>query len=281
MKRLFAIIIALVLSFAVFSCTAFAENDDSDITAYVSVSVKGELAASYVKVNVADADEDGAITVSDVLYALHEANYDGGAEAGFATAMTEYGLSMTKLWGDTSGCFGYYLNNASCMSLADAVKDGDYVYAFVYSDADTWSDSYSYFDKNAVSIDAGDNLTLTLSAAGYDAEWNPVTLPVGNATIYVNGQAVDAKTDADGKIVITLDEAGSYVVSASCEDSIITPPVCIVTVNADAIDVESSGSDSSSVPEPGDASSAYGVAIIAMIAACAFVFVSKKRAYEK
>lgn len=281
MKRLFTVAMALVLLVSAFNCIAFAENNDSDIEAFVSVSVKGELVASYVKVNVADADGDGVITVSDVLYALHEANYDGGSDAGFATAMTEYGLSMTMLWGDTSGCFGYYLNNASCLSLSDEIKDGDYVYAFVYSDADTWSDSYSFFDNNTVSCNAGDNVTLTLSAAGYDAEWNPVTLPVANATIYVNGQATDTKTDADGKVTLVLDEAGSYVVSASCDDPIITPPVCIATVKAVGVDVESSGTDSGSVPAPGDTSDAYRLAVVAIVTACTIVFVCKKRAYEK
>ncbi|MBO7666544.1 MAG: hypothetical protein J6S70_03845, partial [Clostridia bacterium] len=93
-----------------------------------------------------DADADGVLTISDALYAAHEAAYEGGAAAGFAAATTEYGLSLTKLWGvENGGSYGYFVNDNSAMSLADPLSDGDEVVAFIYTAAD-WSDAYSFFD---------------------------------------------------------------------------------------------------------------------------------------
>ena len=60
--------------------------------------------------------------------------------------MTQYGLGISKLWGDTSMCYGYWLNNASCWSLEDVVADGNHLVAFGYTDGEFWSHSYAKFD---------------------------------------------------------------------------------------------------------------------------------------
>jgi hypothetical protein len=137
---------------------------------------------------------------------------------------------MTMLWGDESGAFGYCVNNASAMSLFDEVKVGDHVYAYVYSDQMTWSDSYSYFDVSLVETAAGEQMTLTLFCVGYGEDWMPVTSPVAGAVITVDGAASEYRTDEEGKVTLTLDKKGSYTISATSETMTLVPPVCIVRV---------------------------------------------------
>lgn len=230
MKKVLSLALSLLMLLGCMSVSAFAQDDT--VTVFVSVANKGELVAAQVAVDVADIDDDGAFTVNDALYALHEAVYEGGAQAGYGYYIhKDYGLSLAKLWGDTSGSFGYYVNNASCWSLADTVKDGDYVNAFVYSDTKFYSDTYCFFSEYTVTADKGEEIELTLSGAGYDAFWNPVTVPVVGAEITVDGVKTGVTTDENGKAVIVIDEAGEHVISAVSASKTLVPPVCTADVN--------------------------------------------------
>ncbi len=227
MKKVITLFTTLALLLSLLAIGAAAQEQT---TVFVTIAVKGELVATLVAVPVEDVDGDSALTVNDALYIAHQNLYDGGVDAGYGYYTGDYGLSMSKLWGDESGSFGYYLNNASCMSLADTVKNGDRVTAFVYASAD-WSDVYSYFDINRTVIDAGQSVTLTLCAAGYDENWAPITYPVEGATVTVDGRATSLVTDAEGKVTLTL-EAGEHVISATHGTLTLVPPVCTATVNA-------------------------------------------------
>ena len=231
MKKLVSIILCAFLLTSCMSLFAFAEGESIEV--YVSISNKGALAVAYEKVTVTDIDDDNKLTINDALYAIHKAKYQGGVDAGYSYFETEqYGLSIGTLWGDKSGCFGYYLNNASAWSLSDEVKNGDYVYGFVYSDTEYWSDSYSFFEKTTLTANAGEEITLTLSKTGYDENWNTVTEPLTDATITVNGQKTEIKTDKDGKAVIKIDASGNYTISAVADSGYIVPPVCMASVTA-------------------------------------------------
>lgn len=253
MKKILAVMLALLMFVGCLGISALAVTDS--VTVSVSIADKGEIVAANVQIVVTDKDEDGVLTINDALCALHDAVYEGGAAAGYDSVMTEeYGLSLTKLWGDTSGVFGYYLNNASAWSLSDAVTDGDDLYAFIYKDTDNWSDAYSFFDVNSVSAKAGEDFTLTLCKAGYDAEWNPITVPVAGATVTINGEATEYKTDTEGKVTFAVDKADNYVISATASDGIIVPPVCVATI------IESEDN----IPEPGDDSAVVYFIILAI-----------------
>ena len=229
MKKMFSVMLALLMALSLMSVTAFA--DDESATVYVSIANKGELAAAQIEVTVTDIDNDGALTVNDALYAAHEASYSGGANAGYSYYVhKDYGLSLGKLWGDTSGNFGYYLNNASCWSLSDTVKDGDYLNAFIYSDSKYYSDTYCFFSEYKISADANTDIELTLSGAGYDTNWNPVTVPVAGAEITVDGVGTGVKTDANGKATIQIDGNGDYIISAKSSTQTLVPPVCTAEI---------------------------------------------------
>lgn len=239
-KRIFSWFLTLVMVLGMLPMTALAEENDR-ITAYVTIADRGELEIAHKGVTVVDQNEDGNFDIDETLYAAHEAFYRGGAESGYSAYSGEYGLSLGKLWGDESGAFGYYVNDASAWSLGDTVEDGDYVVAFIYQDAETWSDVYSFFDKSTASVkleETSAELELTLSCK----DWTSTYLLEG-AAVTVDGETMtdeegnEVVTDAEGKVTISFDEEGTYIVSATKEDKNLVPPVCVVTVG----DSETSG----------------------------------------
>lgn len=227
MKKLMIVVMSLAMLLGL-STVAFAE----DTNVYVTIADnEGKIAIAQKPVTVTDVDGDGALTVGDALTCAHEAYYEGGAEAGIKTSIGSYGLQLDLLWGYDNGTgYGYLVNNAFSMGLGDPVKDGDYVYAYIYRDLTAWSDTYCFFDKNTVSAKEGDKVTLTLSAAGYDENYAQLNSPVEGAKILVNGTAADVVTDAEGKAEITLSVSGDVVISAEKEGMVMVPPVCLATV---------------------------------------------------
>ena len=217
---------------------AIATGTDA-VDAAVTICDGGEFPAlACADVAVTDKDADGALTVYDALYCAHEQYYKDGAE-GFGATMTDYGISMTKLWGNVNGYgFGYYVNDAAAWSLTDPIAEGDYISAFVYTDTENYSDAYSYFDVKATQTDAGETIALTLSKLEWVSEpteedpyaGSMQSKPVADAAILLDGEATDYKTDAEGKVSVTLKGMGDYVISAKAADGVIVPPACKVTL---------------------------------------------------
>lgn len=226
MKKVLSVLLALLMFV---SLTASAE--ETAPTVYVSISDDtGALVLAYAPVALTDKDGDGALTICDALIAAHEECHPDGAEA-FLAEDTEWGKSMYRLWGvENGGSYGYCVNDASALSLVDPVKDGDHVKAYAYTDLTAWSDTYSYFTAPVAAAAANADISLTLFAAGYDENWNPVTLPVAGAILTVNGEKTEVVTDETGNAVLNFAEAGTYTVSAVSDTMTLVPPVCIVTV---------------------------------------------------
>ena len=213
MKKFLSILVTALLVTALAAPAKALAADSANVKITISDSSKN-LVVVDEEVTVTDVDNDGALTINDALYAAHEKFYEGGAEAGYASASTEWGLSLTKLWGEENGgSYGYYVNDAMAMSLGDTVKDNDRVKAYVYSDLTAWSDAYSYF-----------------YAMGFDESFNPVANPVEGAVITFNGEETDYVTDANGKVTIDLAdyEAGKYGISATSDSVNLVPPVHVV-----------------------------------------------------
>ena len=167
-RKAIAFVLTLAMLFSIVPVAAWADDSSDTTTAYVTIVDQGEIVMAHQKVTVTT----GSAIIDDFLKQAHEDSYEGGASAGYASAEGSYGLSITKLWGKdktvlnvASASFGYYVNNASAWSLADSVKDGDHIVAFVYSDQTGWSDKYSYFNTDAITITTGSNLALQLNAA--------------------------------------------------------------------------------------------------------------------
>ena len=305
MKKTVCLTITLLMLFACAFTTASA--DELSAVVCVTIANKGTIPVAHEKVQVTDIDNDNALTVNDALYAVHKAKYDGGADAGYSSYYGDYGLSLQKLWGDNSGSFGYYLNNVSCWSLADEVKDGDCVTASIYSDTDFYSDMYVYFDISETTVSENEEITLTLSGASYDDNWNPVTIAVENATITANGVDTEYKTDKDGKVTIKLGNAGTVIISAKSDTAVLVPPVCVVQVNATQTttadqtttvketvkvketatdvetvsDIESENNNFKPSPNTGVNSDIAVCVALSAIALCGIVITMKKKSNEK
>jgi len=227
-KRPLALLLSLLLLTAILPAAALAA-DSADV--YVTLSVAGELVKAQQPVTVTDANGSGALDIDDVLRAFHDACYPGGAAAGYASETTSFGLSLKKLWGDTSGYFGYYVNNASAWSLADEVVDGDWITAFVYADQTDWSDQYAFFSADRITAAIGQPVSLTLYAYSYDADWNLVAAPLADAAVSVSDTASTYTTDENGSFTLTFSKSGAYTVTAAAEGAVLVPPVCTVIVD--------------------------------------------------
>ena len=226
MKRIIVVLMSFVLVFAA-SAAVLPASAAEGISVYVTIA-NGELEVCAEKITVTDIDADGKITVKDALTAIHEKENKGGFD--FATG--DYGPYATMLWGVGTTAVGYLVNNKPSSSLADEIKDGDYVAAYVYTDKTGYTDAYSYFDKTVVSSATGEDVVLTLNKLGYNEKWETVASPVENAVIYIDGKATEYKTDANGSVTISIENVGEHIISAKAEGQLLVPPVCRLTVES-------------------------------------------------
>lgn len=220
------------------------------IDVYVTISDAGQVVVMQKPVEAKDRNEDGKIDVDEVLYEAHASFYPDGA-AGYGSVMSPYGLSISRLWGDESGCFGYWLNDASCWSLADVVEEGDYLTAFIYKDKTGWSDAYTRFGKKVYAAVEDKASTVSLEIAGYDASWNTVFSDLEGASItaYKDGKEVAEKDytvveTGDGKYEVTFADAGTYYLvsnnnksaaaSTGAASKTLVPAVCKVVCTEEA-----------------------------------------------
>ncbi|MBO4501024.1 MAG: hypothetical protein J5760_02180 [Clostridia bacterium] len=224
MKKALSLVLALVMVLMISAVFAAAKAP----VVYVTIA-NGELVLVREKITLKDVDGDGALTIYDALYLAHEAKYKGGAAAGFGTATGDYGLYISKLWGvENGGSYGYFLNDASAYGLTEPLTDGDELYAFVYTDATYFTDAYSYFD-----VKQGKNsVELTFYVGSYDENWNTVFTATEGAEITIDGVATGIKTNRNGRATVSVDTAGTHVVSATLEGALIVPPVCTLKKSA-------------------------------------------------
>ncbi|MBQ1515908.1 MAG: S-layer homology domain-containing protein, partial [Lachnospiraceae bacterium] len=198
---------------------------------------EGNVPVALQTVTVSDVNHNYMLDVDDALYAVHEQFYEGGAAAGYATAQTQWGASISKLWGDDCGSYGYYLNNAACWSLADPIAAGDTLAAFVYQDSVGWSDVYAWFDEFGYTAAPQAPIDVMLSVVGWDENWNAVTQEFTGADIALYNMdmtAVDAaqytaEEVGEGHYTLTL-PAGTYYLIATAADRLTVPAVAKVTV---------------------------------------------------
>lgn len=254
MKKALSLVLALVMVLMLSAIFAAAKSP----VVYVTIA-NGELVLVREKVTLKDVNGDGKLTVYDALYLAHKAKYKDGVN-GFGTAVGDYGPYISKLWGvENGGSYGYFVNDASAFSLADPLTDGDELYAFVYTDTTNFSDSYSYFD-----VKQGKNsVELTFYVASYDENWNTVFTATEGAEITVDGAATGIKTDRNGKATVSVDTAGTHVVSATLDGALIVPPVCTLKRSA--------------TPNAGD-TGIIVLAIVGVISLAAFGMVRSKKA---
>lgn len=274
MKKLLGILAAMALLLGCFSLNLSAETPDS-INITVNLTAKGQLQVAEKSTRVSDVDGDGKITVNDALTIAHDESFPGGAAAGYGAKNTDYGLSIVKLWGIEQGySYGYYINDQAAWSLNDVLKEGDCLYAFAYKDAENATDRYSFFDRHALEVKAGDEITLTLKKYEYGPDYETLTLPVYRAKITLNGKETEYETDENGKVTLRLDEAGRVLIGAVDKEGILVPPVCIATVKGEQTPTVTPGKT------PTGDHSEWGV-LLAMVSASGALLCLKKQIHAK
>lgn len=239
MKKVLCLLVCLFVLSPV--TLVFAEK--SSVQVYVSVSLREDtVALALQKVTVTDADGDGVVSIADALYAAHESCFEGGAAAGLLVEKTAYGLSLGKLWGVANGgSYGYYLNNASPMSLADPVADGDCVYAYCYTDTTTYSDTYCFFNQTTYSASVDSPVSFVVKSMGFDAAWQPVSAPMAGLEITVDGVATQVLSAQDGSFTLSFDKPGTYRISAQSADLVLVAPLAQVVVSPESAPVTGDG----------------------------------------
>ena len=230
-----------------------------------TVSNKGVLAttsdgkaAIELPVTVKDVNKDGILTYHEALVALHEAYCPSGYDPGDGF--------VQKFWNvvtDPTGSYYFLKNNADPhLGVADksnVVTQGDKLYCCVFTDEKNWSDAVSYFTQTAVTAQAGKAFTLNLQGGSSMAVggYNPGDIAGAQVGIWKDGKftAIDgAVTDKNGNVSLTLNKAGTYIISAKGEvqteianwaggkgDEVITvtapltAPYCVVTVTGSVV----------------------------------------------
>lgn len=230
----------------------------TEITAVEGTAAKYGLENAKPGHLVGDSIKAGQVSVLDALLCAHEAVY--GAAFTKDTMSSHFGGSssfVTKIFG-VDGSIGYAVNDRLPVGPKYdgyaineyALSEGDDVYFFIYA-SPYWGDYLSYFDKKQLTVNAGEEVTLTLS--GYMAmeqmgtpgkDTRPITTMEN-----IEGAEIDlldenegklefgdylGETDENGKVKLKFDKAGTYYVSAIGESSTtfpITGPWCEITVN--------------------------------------------------
>jgi len=220
----------LVMVSSLLMLPAFAEIVRPELDVYVSIT-DGENKLAYAKVTVYDYSGDGQFSLHEALYYAHVWFYEGGAVEGYATEKTAYGRTLKKLWGKENGTgFGYCVNDIPAMSMDMPLKKGDHVHAYVYTDTENFSDTYSFFDQVYFQAKKDESVTLTLKAVTYDENWNPISVPVTDAYVTLNGEKTDFRTDEEGKVTVTFEKGGQTLVGAVSDSMTLIQPSCLVRV---------------------------------------------------
>lgn len=229
-KRLLSLLLALTMALSLVTTGAWAADS---IQVTVTIANRGAIAVgkndtlmAQVPVTVTDLNGDGKFTYEEAMVAAHKAYCEQG-EAGFVIN----GSWVTTLWGGTEGVGGFYRNNTLTATVnQETIQNGDALTAFSYADTTNWSDKYSFFDQDTVSVKTGETLTLNLKKQGY----NEAATPANAALVTVDNEGafheLNVATNDKGNATLSFDQAGTYVVSAYGSEDILVPPVCIVTV---------------------------------------------------
>ena len=213
----------------------------ADAVVHMTVSVAGNFAKDKDSkamiqrdVTVKDLDSNGVLTYDEALIAAHNEYYDGGAAAGYATENSDYGLKITKLWGDGSGAYSYCLNDVFCNGLSDTVKADDYLTAYSFKDAENYSDAYTKFNQKEYKVSTGSQMTASVKKASFDEAGKLVYTDCDGAVLSAYDSdlqplGADAYT-VDG-YKVTFHKAGTYYLTATGTDNMnLVPAAAKVTV---------------------------------------------------
>ncbi len=248
-KKLLSLLLSITMLLSLLSVPAASAQEESTVTAYLSVSRHGAFVTtnegSPLALSPVTLTGQESYTFDDLFVTAHDLYFDGSADKGYLSADIGYGSpSIVKFWGEETQNVGYQINGGInfAMGLSQPVTDGDIVDVTLYQSLSSDTEYYAKFDAYEKSVSVNDPVTLCLTAGTeYDASWNYVFTPISDAIMTVNGVATDILTDANGNATLTFRHPGTYIVSANKTKqasnetvTAITAPVCRVTVTEPA-----------------------------------------------
>ena len=257
---------ALALGFTAFvQPTAMAADTPGAVTAHLTVSLNdadgnpgfakardgSEMTAKAVQVS--DRDYDGELTVYDLLVCAHESLAPGGAND-FAVASGSGNAAIAKkVWGSEGSFYflegkqvnlykhfssnlksnAYIINEFTHLTVVQSTKTDFFSNAAIPNAA-----SGNFYNSKIARITALRNQQFTVGLYTVDFyKKNPKQLVQAAKTrdVYYKqvGNSTEIKagtTDANGKIKVTLSNAGDYLFYTKGGESGIAPAACIVHV---------------------------------------------------
>jgi Domain of unknown function (DUF4430) len=231
--------------------TANAESNDS-VNVTVRVESGGKTIFEKTKVNVTNydlkpynvANQEEITALHAVINALKIKNIDIEVFDD-----SKFGASITSINGINNyskdyprGYWAFALNNsyASYSVGKQGVNEGDDITLYYVEDYANADYKYAYFNKENILTDINKPVELSLTSLGQDENWNPVTVPIDNATIMINGEDTNFTTDSNGKVTLPFEKEGNYTITAKKLDkdgkSVISTPYCNIQVGGKDID---------------------------------------------
>ncbi len=247
------------------SIEVFFGASTSDFSEFLpdTIEVRDGLAEDY-GYTVAEKDHNDIPiadpTVFDALVAAHIEKYGSSFNKETCTDYLEISSGMiSKAFGKSAASSGFMVND---YTLNDGIPstygftgyavdtarliDGDRIAYFFYQDTGSWGDIYTHFTETSKTVKANEEVELTLKGSSTFSRMttsSSIDLPIAGGELLtivpVNedgsfGSAFEGKTtDASGKVHLSFNKAGTYLISASgfTEDgNPIIPPYCKITV---------------------------------------------------
>ena len=259
MKRLLTGIFALILMLGCITISqprATAADTPKEITAYLTIALQdadgkydfagandGTSMASKA-IQVSDADGDNKLTAYDVLYCAHVQYAPGGLKDFEINSASKGSAILKKAWNVTAGftlvgentmATNAFKTDIKSATSTTSINDGTHLYVIQGASAKTEFFSNTASIKmgfiNDARITAYKRQAFTLCANIYDAS---VKMPVkrvsaakGRAIYYKEiqqgntpAQKLTTTTDATGKITVTFENAGDYLLYTAPADSV-------------------------------------------------------------
>lgn len=239
MKKIISLILSIMLIVSSFSTMVFAT--ENNVTVYVTISKYGEILSdkdgNLIALSSIELTGKDTYTLDDVFKTVHSTLCEGG-ESAYETQTGDYGLYVYKFWEDTSGNFTYQVNfgQDDVWGPTHTVQNGDCIDFCINQSFYPDTEVYTRFDQSSPKITNGESLELILSQGEYTADGFSFS-PCVDASITINGISTENVTDAEGKVSLSFNENGKYVISAVKtkivdEETVtaIEAPVCVVTV---------------------------------------------------
>lgn len=238
MKKFLSLLLTLCL--AISTCVVAFADEKTTVSFSVyqggylmeptKISIDAGLSDKYAQ-QVGYNDTLSEPTILDALIAAHIEIF--GDDLTGALACSSSGWITTAFYQPGTGV-GYRLNSASPDTLNTAVSNNDYIDFAFYQD-DFYMDYYCCFDQRNIAVEIGKEITLTLSGSSM---WYPEFEVITDAEILVNDE-VYGTTDDEGKITLSFDTAGTYIVTTAdvldilMGDDYVFAPYAVITVTED------------------------------------------------